>query len=120
VRLALDDFGSGYSNLGYLQHLPFDKLKIDRSFVTSLDQSANAGVIIQAIVALGRALGMGVVIEGVETEEQRVLLRLAGCSEMQGYLFYRPTTAQEIGRLLARPGPEPAPAPVRNIIAAAG
>jgi len=120
VRLALDDFGSGYSNLGYLQHLPFDKLKIDRSFVTSLDQSANAGVIIQAIVTLGRALGMGVVIEGVETEEQRVLLRLAGCSEMQGYLFYRPTTAQEIGRLLAGAAAEPLPAPVRNIIAAAG
>ena len=90
VRLALDDFGSGYSSLRYLQTLPFDKLKVDRSFVVALDQSANGGVIIQAIVALGRALGMGVVIEGVETEEQRVLLRLAGCNEMQGYLFAKP------------------------------
>jgi EAL domain-containing protein (putative c-di-GMP-specific phosphodiesterase class I) len=115
VRLALDDFGSGYSNLGYLQHLPFDKLKIDRSFVASLSQSANAGVIIQAMVALGRALGMGVVIEGVETEEQRVLLRLAGCNEMQGYLFSKPVTASEIGRLLEKASaiPDGAAAPAR-------
>jgi len=101
VRLALDDFGSGYSNLSYLQQLPFDKLKIDRSFVTSLDKSANGGVIVQAIVALGRALGMDVVVEGVETEEQRVLLRLAGCNEMQGYLFAKPCLAADIGRFLS-------------------
>src|SRR5262249_23715717 len=68
VKLALDDFGAGYSSLSYLQRLPFDKLKIDRGFVTALDQSANAGVIIQAIVALGRALGMVVLIEGGGTE----------------------------------------------------
>ena len=102
VGLALDDFGSGYSSLGYLQQLPFDKLKIDRGFVAALDRSANTGVIIQAIVALGRALGMSVLIEGVETEEQRVLLRLAGCNEMQGYLFARPGPREEIDRLLAR------------------
>ena len=101
VQLALDDFGSGYSSLGYLQKLPFDKLKIDRSFVLGLNESANGGVIIQAIVTLGRALGMGVVIEGVETEEQRVLLRLAGCSEMQGYLFAKPTAAEDIDHLIA-------------------
>jgi diguanylate cyclase (GGDEF)-like protein len=101
VRLALDDFGSGYSSLRYLQTLPFDKLKVDRRFVIALDQSANGGVIIQAIVALGRALGMGVVIEGVETEEQRVLLRLAGCNEMQGYLFAKPTPREDIDRLLS-------------------
>jgi diguanylate cyclase (GGDEF)-like protein len=100
VQLALDDFGSGYSSLSYLQKLPFDKLKVDRNFVTALDRSANGGAIIQAIVALGRALGMGIVIEGVETEEQRVLLRLAGCNEMQGYLFSRPVAREEIGRLL--------------------
>jgi diguanylate cyclase (GGDEF)-like protein len=103
VQLALDDFGSGYSSLGYLQKLPFDKLKIDRSFVLALNESANGGVIIQAIVTLGRALGMGVVIEGVETEEQRVLLRLAGCSEMQGYLFAKPAPAAEIDRLIEAP-----------------
>jgi len=100
VQLALDDFGSGYSSLSYLQKLPFDRLKVDRSFATALSRAANGGVIIQAIVALGRALGMGIVIEGVETEEQRVLLRLAGCNEMQGYLFSRPVTREEIDRLL--------------------
>jgi diguanylate cyclase (GGDEF)-like protein len=118
VRLALDDFGSGYSSLSYLQTLPFDKLKVDRSFVTALNQSANGGVIIQAIVTLGRALGMGVVIEGVETEEQRVLLRLAGCSEMQGYLFARPAPRDEIDRLLAEANSKPAAArtPLRAVI----
>jgi len=100
VRLALDDFGAGYSSLTYLQRLPFDKLKIDRGFVAALDHSANAGVIIQAIVALGRALGMSIVIEGVETEEQRVLLRLAGCNEMQGFLFARPSPREDIDRML--------------------
>jgi diguanylate cyclase (GGDEF)-like protein len=102
VRIALDDFGSGYSNLGYLQRFPLDKLKIDRSFVTALGNSANGGVIVQAIVALGRALGLTVVVEGVETEQQRVLLRLAGCDEMQGYLFAKPAPAKAIDRLLAQ------------------
>jgi EAL domain-containing protein (putative c-di-GMP-specific phosphodiesterase class I) len=102
VRIALDDFGSGYSNLGYLQRFPLDKLKIDRSFVTALGSSANGGVIIQAIVALGRALGLSVLVEGVETEQQRVLLRLAGCDEMQGFLFARPAPAKAIDRLLAQ------------------
>ncbi len=100
VRIALDDFGSGYSNLGYLQRFPLDKLKIDRSFVIALGESANGGVIVQAIVALGRALGLTVVVEGVETEEQRVLLRLAGCDEMQGYLFAKPAPAKAIDRML--------------------
>jgi EAL domain-containing protein (putative c-di-GMP-specific phosphodiesterase class I) len=100
VRIALDDFGSGYSNLGYLQRFPFDKLKIDRSFVKALGRSSNGGVIIQAIVALGRALGVSVLVEGVETEEQRVLLRLAGCDEMQGFLFAKPSPAKAIDRLL--------------------
>jgi diguanylate cyclase (GGDEF)-like protein len=100
VRVALDDFGSGYSNLGYLQRFPLDKLKIDRSFVAALGRSSNGGVIIQAIVALGRALGLSVLVEGVETEHQRVLLRLAGCDEMQGFLFARPAPAKAIDKLL--------------------
>jgi diguanylate cyclase (GGDEF)-like protein len=114
VRIALDDFGSGYSNLGYLQRFPLDKLKIDRSFVAALGTSANGGVIVQAIVALGRALGLTVVVEGVETEQQRVLLRLAGCDEMQGYLFARPAPAKVIDRLLAqaKPGRMPPPEPL--------
>ena len=103
VRIALDDFGSGYSNLGYLQRFPFDKLKIDRGFVSVLGRSSNGGVIIQAIVALGRALGVSVLAEGVETEEQRVLLRLAGCDEMQGFLFAKPAPGKVIDRLIKRP-----------------
>ncbi len=102
VRIALDDFGSGYSNLGYLQRFPLDKLKIDKSFVAALGRSSNGGVIIQAIVALGRALGLSVLVEGVETEHQRVLLRLAGCDEMQGFLFAKPAPAKGIDRLLAQ------------------
>jgi len=100
VRVALDDFGSGYSNLGYLQRFPLDKIKIDKSFVAALGRSANGGVIIQAMVALGRALGLTVLVEGVETEHQRVLLRLAGCDEMQGFLFARPAPAKSIDKLL--------------------
>ena len=100
VRIALDDFGSGYSNLGYLQRFPLDKLKIDRSFVIALGNSSNGGVIVQAIVALGRALGLTVLVEGVETEQQRVLLRLAGCDEMQGYLFAKPAPPKTIDWLL--------------------
>jgi len=102
VRIALDDFGSGYSNLGYLQRFPLDKLKIDKSFVAALGRSSNGGVIIQAMVALARALGVSVLVEGVETEHQRVLLRLAGCDEMQGFLFARPAPAKAIDRLLAQ------------------
>jgi diguanylate cyclase (GGDEF)-like protein len=105
VRIALDDFGSGYSNLTYLQRFPLDKLKIDKSFVSALGTSSNGGVIIQAIVALGRALGLTVLVEGVETEQQRVLLRLAGCDEMQGFLFARPAPAKAIDRLLAQAKP---------------
>jgi predicted signal transduction protein with EAL and GGDEF domain len=101
IKLALDDFGAGYSNLGYLQKYPIDKIKIDKSFVDPLGQSANGGVFIQAIVALGRALGVQVCAEGVETEQQRVLLRLAGCDEMQGYIFSKPVPREEIDRLLA-------------------
>jgi diguanylate cyclase (GGDEF)-like protein len=112
VRLALDDFGSGYSSLSYLQKLPFDKLKIDRSFVLALESSANGGIIIQAIVALARALGMAVVIEGVETDAQRVLLRLAGCSEMQGYLFARPAPRESIDQLVSEQKREHASQPV--------
>ena len=120
VRIALDDFGSGYSNLGYLQRFPLDKLKIDKSFVAALGAAANAGVIIQAIVALGRALGLSVLVEGVETEQQRVLLRLAGCDEMQGFLFARPAPARTIDRLLEQGklgAPRALPAPAQPLTA---
>jgi EAL domain-containing protein (putative c-di-GMP-specific phosphodiesterase class I) len=100
VKLALDDFGTGYSSLGYLQRFRFDKLKIDRSFVAPLGRRADSQAMLQAIVALGRALDLGLLAEGVETEEQRVLLRLAGCDEMQGFLFARPVSAEALDKLL--------------------
>jgi EAL domain-containing protein (putative c-di-GMP-specific phosphodiesterase class I) len=102
LRIALDDFGTGYSSLSYLQKFPFDRLKIDRAFVASLGATGNAGAIIQSIVTLGHALGMKVLAEGVENDAQRVLLRLAGCDEMQGYLFAKPGPAEEIDKALAR------------------
>lgn len=101
LKLALDDFGAGYSSLTYLRRLPFDKLKVDRGFVAALNHSANAGVIIQAIISLGRALNLSILVEGIETEEQRTLVRLAGCDEMQGYLFARPAPREEIDRMLS-------------------
>ena len=102
VSVALDDFGTGFSSLSYLQKFPFNRLKIDRAFVASLGSSGSTGAIIQAIVTLGHALGMKVLAEGVETDEQRVLLRLAGCDEMQGYLFAKPAPAAEIDKALDR------------------
>jgi EAL domain-containing protein (putative c-di-GMP-specific phosphodiesterase class I) len=104
VRLALDDFGTGYSSLSYLQKFPFSLIKIDRAFVASLGSTGHAGAIIQSIVALGHALGMKVLAEGVETDEQRVLLRLAGCDEMQGFLFAKPRPAEAIDKVAVRTG----------------
>jgi len=102
VKLALDDFGTGYSSLTYLQKFSFNKLKIDKGFVDPLGKAgSNSQAMIQAIVALGRAMGLSILAEGVETEEQRVLLRLAGCDEMQGYLFARPAPRETLDRLMA-------------------
>jgi diguanylate cyclase (GGDEF)-like protein len=103
VKIALDDFGSGYSSLSYLRKFPIDKLKIDREFVAPLGRSSDGGVIVQAIMALGRALGLTVLCEGVETEEQRILLRLAGCDEMQGFLFAKPAPRIAIDRMIMGP-----------------
>jgi EAL domain-containing protein (putative c-di-GMP-specific phosphodiesterase class I) len=114
IKIALDDFGSGYSSLSYLQRFPIDKLKIDKSFIRPLRRSPNGGVIIQAITALGRALGLTVVCEGIETEEQRILLRLAGCDEMQGFLFARPGPRALIDRWLASRTTWGAATPVRQ------
>ena len=103
IRLALDDFGTGYSSLTYLQRFRFDKLKIDKGFVDPLARDPQSQAVVQAIVALGRALDLTLLAEGVETEEQRVLLRLAGCDEMQGYLFARPAPRETLDRLVAEP-----------------
>jgi len=103
VRLALDDFGTGYSSLLYLRRFPFDKLKIDRSFVHSIERAADAAAIVHAVVSLGRGLGMKVTAEGVETAEQQLFLRAAGVHMMQGYRFGRPGSAIEIDRRLTVP-----------------
>jgi diguanylate cyclase (GGDEF)-like protein len=101
VRLALDDFGTGYSSLLYLRRFPFDKLKIDRSFIRNIESAAEAAPIVHAIVSLGRGLGMKVTAEGVETAEQHLFLRAAGVHFMQGYRFGRPEPAAAITERLA-------------------
>jgi len=103
VRLALDDFGTGYSSLLYLRRFPFDKLKIDSSFVRSIERAADAAAIVHAVVSLGRGLGMKVTAEGVKTAEQQLFLRAAGVHSMQGYRFGHPAPAAEITRRLAKP-----------------
>jgi EAL domain-containing protein (putative c-di-GMP-specific phosphodiesterase class I) len=87
VRLAIDDFGTGYSSLAYLKRFPIQRLKIDRSFVSGLPEQGSDAAIVQAIVQMGRALGMQIVAEGVETEDQRRCLQAAGCDQFQGFLF---------------------------------
>ncbi len=92
VRLVLDDFGTGYSSLSYLKHLPLDTIKIDRSFVAELtDDDANLPIV-QAVIALAHGLGIDVVGEGIETENQLVRLRALGCDRGQGFYFARPLT----------------------------
>ncbi|MGL4488699.1 MAG: putative bifunctional diguanylate cyclase/phosphodiesterase, partial [Rhizobiaceae bacterium] len=90
VSVAVDDFGTGYSNLTYLADLPFQKLKIDRSFVNRIEMEGNTGAIISTIVGLSRALGVNTTAEGVENENQAALLREAGCDVGQGYLYGKP------------------------------
>ncbi len=90
VRIAMDDFGTGYSSLSYLRSFPFDKIKIDRSFIKDIDRNRDSAVIIKAIASLGTSLGIETTAEGVETEEQLDIVRRAGCTEMQGYLASRP------------------------------
>jgi diguanylate cyclase len=103
VCFALDDFGTGYSSLLYLRRFPFDKLKIDSSFVRSIENAADAAAIVHAVVSLGRGLGMKVTAEGVETADQHLFLRAAGVHFMQGYRFGRPVSAAEIDDRLAAP-----------------
>jgi EAL domain-containing protein (putative c-di-GMP-specific phosphodiesterase class I) len=99
VRIALDDFGTGYSSLTYLQSFPFDKIKIDRSFVKDITENAGSLNIVRAVAALASGMGMTATAEGVETREQLDSVTSEGCTEMQGYLFSKPLPAREIERL---------------------
>jgi diguanylate cyclase (GGDEF)-like protein len=102
-RIALDDFGNGYSSLSYLRQFQFERIKIDRSFVSNIESDADAKAILCAIAALGHSLRMKVVAEGIETEIQRQLVQAAGCDMIQGYLFWQPMPADAMQRLLDRP-----------------
>jgi predicted signal transduction protein with EAL and GGDEF domain len=99
VRIALDDFGTGFSSLSYLKRFPFDKIKIDRCFVSDIADEDGSSSIVQAVVNIAAALHMTTVAEGVETTAQRELLRKLGCTEMQGYLFSVPKPAAEVKHL---------------------
>jgi diguanylate cyclase (GGDEF)-like protein/PAS domain S-box-containing protein len=96
VRISMDDFGTGYSSLSYLRSFPFDKIKIDRSFVRELSERADCAAIVEAVASLGAKLGMATTAEGVETEAQLDLVRAKGCTEVQGYLFSRPVRASAL------------------------
>jgi diguanylate cyclase (GGDEF)-like protein len=99
IRVAMDDFGTGYSSLSYLQSFPFDKIKIDRSFVRDVAESTGSLNIVRAVAALAKGLGMAATAEGVETQEQLDTVRSEGCSEVQGYLFSKPIPARDIEEL---------------------
>ena len=99
VRFSMDDFGTGYSSLGYLMSFPFSKIKIDRSFIAGLNDKTESRAIIRAIADMARNLGMRVIAEGVETEDQREQTRMLGCTDMQGYLISVPRPAVEIRQL---------------------
>lgn len=120
VRLSLDDFGSGYSSLGYLNRLPLDEIKVDRSFVTDVDKDARKQRILRGVVALGRGLGLDIVVEGAETDGEVGFLRSIRCDAIQGYYFARPVAAVmvplEVTRIMAlhdtvaqQPSAEPTP-----------
>ncbi|MFN3470891.1 MAG: putative bifunctional diguanylate cyclase/phosphodiesterase, partial [Novosphingobium sp.] len=100
VRISMDDFGTGYSSLSYLRSFPFDKIKIDQTFVRDILHDSDAMAIIKAVLDLGASMGVTTTAEGVETLEQLNALRGQGCAEIQGYFISRPAPASEIARML--------------------
>ena len=104
VRISLDDFGTGYSSLSYLRSFPFDKIKIDRSFVSELSTREDSMAIVRAVTGLGRSLGIATTAEGVENDTQLELLRREGCTQAQGYLFSAPRPARDVAMMLSKTG----------------
>jgi EAL domain-containing protein (putative c-di-GMP-specific phosphodiesterase class I) len=100
AHISMDDFGTGYSSLSYLRKFPFDKIKIDQSFIRNLSDRPDSIAIVRAIAGLGRTLGIATTAEGVETEEELAKVRAEGCTEVQGYLFSMPKPADELRALL--------------------
>jgi EAL domain-containing protein (putative c-di-GMP-specific phosphodiesterase class I) len=103
VRLAIDDFGTGYSSMSVMKRFPIDTIKIDRSFVRDLPENSEDIAIARAIIDMGKALGLTVVAEGVETHEQKEFLREHACDEIQGFLVSKPVPADQIGELVRTP-----------------
>jgi len=101
VRISMDDFGTGYSSLAYLRSFPFDKIKIDRSFVRDITERRDAQAIIRAVTGLAQSLKISTVIEGIETEEQLAMAKAEGCNEAQGYLFSKPMPERNVAEFLA-------------------
>jgi EAL domain-containing protein (putative c-di-GMP-specific phosphodiesterase class I) len=115
VRIAMDDFGTGYSSLSYLQKFPFDKIKIDGSFIQGLSDSEGSAAIVRAVAGLATSFRMTTTAEGVETDEQLRLVRELGCTEMQGHLFAKACNAQDLSRLMrAHDARFPAPIALRK------
>ena len=99
----MDDFGTGYSSLSYLRSFPFDKIKIERSFINDVSNMGDANAIVQATTSIASTMKMTTTAEGVETQEQLDTIRALGCTEMQGFLFSRPVASKELARLF-KPG----------------
>ena len=103
IRMALDDFGNGYSSLIYLRRFAFDKIKIDRFFLEAMEPASESAIIVESIVKLGRALGLTVTAEGIESDEQIRFLKALGCDELQGFFFSPPVSREEIDAKYGEP-----------------
>ena len=113
VRIAMDDFGTGYSSLSYLQSFPFDKIKIDQTFISNVDRNPQSATIVRAVIGLARGLDLPVVAEGVENERAaRIPARASLCDQVQGYLVGRPGPIEDYAELVGRPRTQARDAPM--------